>query len=340
MWTPPLPEHRSSGRDEVEDLLGKGHDQAARKGEKTLGTLGGVMALEGEAHLHHAPAQQNQADGTDQGKDEGGEIVHYRQRIAGSEGSGRKAADAQHGSYIGGKPVTALSAKGQGALGLVVLLVVIFLGNPMMQNILQKHSSNSLCSLRLQKVLRIQQFEILVLLRRIVQIVCGVLRQGVIIGRGAAIFRELDVGVAHQVVLIVQHGALPTDEQNRLAVVQHPHLIGGEQFPARLLVVDAEAAASPTAVAVGVGIQRFLAHELGNILVGLLFIAAQVEKLVAQPHQGLPLLLEQRLDLRHVLSDVAAEYGTASHGGEPGQEVVRRQGDVGRFIDEEMDRHR
>lgn len=270
MWTPPLPEHRNSGRDEVEDLLGKGHDQTACQGEKTLGTLGGVMALEGEAHLHHAPAQQNQADGTDQGKDEGGEIVHYRQRIAGGEGSGRKAANAQHGSYIGGKPVAALSAKGQGALGLVVLLAVIFLGNPMMQNILQKHSSNSLCSLRLQKVLRIQQFEILVLLRRIVQIVCGVLRLGVIIGRGAAIFRELDVGVAHQVVLIVQHGAFPTDEQNRLAVVQHPHLIGGEQFPARLLVVDTEASASPTAVAVGVGIQRFLAHELGDILVGLL----------------------------------------------------------------------
>ena len=73
---------------------------------------------------------------------------------------------------------------------------------------------------------------------------------------------------------------------------------------------------------------------------GFLFVAAQVEKLVAQPHQGLPLLLEQRLDLRHVLSDVAAEYGTASHGGEPRQEVVRRQGDVGRFIDEEMHWHR
>lgn len=56
MWTPPLPEHRILGRDEVEDLLGKGHDQAARQGEKALGTLGGVMALEGEAHLHHAPA--------------------------------------------------------------------------------------------------------------------------------------------------------------------------------------------------------------------------------------------------------------------------------------------
>ena len=114
------------------------------------------MALEGEAHLHHAPAQQNQADGTDQGKYEGGEIVHYRQRIAGGKGSGRKAANAQNGSYVGGKPVAALSAKGQGTLGVVVLLAVIFLRNPMMQNILQKHSSNSLCSLRLQKVLRVQ----------------------------------------------------------------------------------------------------------------------------------------------------------------------------------------
>ena len=44
------------------------------------------MALEGETHLYHAPAQQNQADGTDQGKDESGEIVHYCQRIAGGEG--------------------------------------------------------------------------------------------------------------------------------------------------------------------------------------------------------------------------------------------------------------
>lgn len=127
MWTPPLPEHRNSGRDEVEDLLGKGHDQAARQSEKTLGTLGGVMALEGEAHLHHAPAQQNQADGADQGKDESGEIVHYCQRIAGGEGSGRKTADTQHGGGIDGKPAAALSAKRQGTLGSVVLLAMIFL---------------------------------------------------------------------------------------------------------------------------------------------------------------------------------------------------------------------
>ena len=129
MWTPPLPEHRNSGRNEVEDLLGKGHDQAARQGgEKALGTLGGVMALEGEAHLHHAPAQQNQADGADQGKDESGEIVHYRQRIAGGESSGRQAANAQHGGGIDGKPAAALPAKRQSALGPVVLLAMIFRG--------------------------------------------------------------------------------------------------------------------------------------------------------------------------------------------------------------------
>ena len=56
MWTPPLPEHRILGRDEVKDLLGKGHDQAARQGEKALGTLGGVMALEGKTHLYNTPA--------------------------------------------------------------------------------------------------------------------------------------------------------------------------------------------------------------------------------------------------------------------------------------------
>ena len=72
---------------------------------------------------------------------------------------------------------------------------------------------------------------------------------------------------------------------------------------------------------------------------GFFLVAAQVEKLVAQPHQGLPLLLEQRLELGHVLRDVGTKDVPAPHGGEPGQEVVRRQGDVGRFIDEEMHRH-
>ena len=114
MWTPPLPEHRNSGRDEVEDLLGKGHDQAARKGEKTLGTLGGVMALEGEAHLHHAPAQQDQSDGADQGKDKAGKVIHYAKGIAGSEYRGGKAAGAQHSRRVKSKLLLSSFSKPQG----------------------------------------------------------------------------------------------------------------------------------------------------------------------------------------------------------------------------------
>ena len=71
-----------------------------------------------------------------------------------------------------------------------------------------------------------------------------------------------------------------------------------------------------------------------------LLVAAEVEKLIAQAHQRFPLFLEQCLDLRHVLSDVAAEDVAASHSRQPRQKVVRRQGNIRRFVNQQMDRHR
>ena len=50
--------------------------------------------------------------------------------------------------------------------------------------------------LLIQKILRVQKFEIVVLLRGVVQIVRGVLRLGIIVRRRAAIFRQTDIGVA------------------------------------------------------------------------------------------------------------------------------------------------
>ena len=50
------------------------------------------MALEGEADLHHAPAQKDEADGADQGKDKIGQVVHHAQRIAGGEGRDGKSS--------------------------------------------------------------------------------------------------------------------------------------------------------------------------------------------------------------------------------------------------------
>ena len=89
-----------------EYLLGKGYHQAAKKAEKSLGALAGVMALDAHAHLYHAPAQDYDAYGLDAGEDKVAEVIHHRQRVCPS-GVGRygKKADGQHhgrpqGAYL------------------------------------------------------------------------------------------------------------------------------------------------------------------------------------------------------------------------------------------------
>ena len=94
---------QSSPGDQSEDLFGKGDHNAARNGEHAVGALGGVVALEGQAHLEDAVAQQDQAHGADQGKDEVGQVVDHVQGIAASDsesghddsGRGNGQADAQ-----------------------------------------------------------------------------------------------------------------------------------------------------------------------------------------------------------------------------------------------------
>ena len=64
-----------SAGDEGEDLLGERDHNAARDGEHAVGALGGVVALEGQAQLEDAEAQQDEADGPDEGKNEVAEVV-------------------------------------------------------------------------------------------------------------------------------------------------------------------------------------------------------------------------------------------------------------------------
>ena len=59
---------RFSAGDEGEDLLGKGDDDTACHRQHTVGALGGIVALEGQAHLQDAEAQQDEANGADQRK--------------------------------------------------------------------------------------------------------------------------------------------------------------------------------------------------------------------------------------------------------------------------------
>ena len=58
----------------------------------------------------------------------------------------------------------------------------------------------------------------------------------------------------------------------------------GTIIPAGLLVVDGVASVPAFSVAIGVGIQRFLAHELGHIFVRFFLVPSQVKEFVTQTH--------------------------------------------------------
>lgn len=72
---------RFSASDESEDLLGEGNDDAACHRQHTVGALGGIVALEGQAHLQDAEAQQDEANGADQRENEIRQVVDHRQRV-------------------------------------------------------------------------------------------------------------------------------------------------------------------------------------------------------------------------------------------------------------------
>ena len=88
--------HFLSASDEGEDLTGKGNHDTAGDGEHTVGPLGGVVALEGQAQLEDAEAQQDQADGPDQGKDEVRQIFHDLEGIVCGEGGDDHDGHGQH----------------------------------------------------------------------------------------------------------------------------------------------------------------------------------------------------------------------------------------------------
>ena len=142
MRTLPLLENRKSGGDKVKDFLGEGDYQPTGQGEETLRTLGGIMALEGQADLYDTPAQQDHTDCTDEGKDKVGKIVHHPQRIAaGGKGRNRKTAGAQHCCHIDRKLIPSFPAERQGVCGFAVFFM-LFQGNKFTQRFLQKHSSS------------------------------------------------------------------------------------------------------------------------------------------------------------------------------------------------------
>lgn len=84
------------GADSREDLLCKGNHKPAEQAQEALGSLAGVMALDRHTDLDDAPAEDNNADGLDRGKDKVRQIVDHRDRIAaGGKGGGAEADNAE-----------------------------------------------------------------------------------------------------------------------------------------------------------------------------------------------------------------------------------------------------
>ena len=91
------------------------------------------------------------------------------------------------------------------------------------------------CRLGGQKIVHIQQFVVFGCAGQIVPRVVG---GGVVVRDCAAVLGAADVGMLEQIVFVVHHRTLPSDEQDSLAVVQQPHLVRGHKVAPGLLVVD------------------------------------------------------------------------------------------------------
>lgn len=157
----------------------------------------------------------------------------------------------------------------------------------------------------------------------------------IIIGRRAAILGKAHTGVPGQIEFVIQNGPFPAHKQQRLVIGKQAHFIGGHQVAACLLVVDAVAAVAAFGLAVGIRVQRFLAQQFRNVFVGFLLVAAEVQQRVAVAHKAFPAVLEQRLELGHVLDHNGHRDFPAAHGGKDLVEVIG-QGDVGELVHDAM----
>ena len=80
------------------------------------------------------------------------------------------------------------------------------------------------------------------------------------IGRTSFLWGELHIGVVQQIVFFIHDGHFAANEQQRIAVIQHPHLRRIQQLPPGDLPVGGIVAAAPGAFAIGVQIDGLFAE--------------------------------------------------------------------------------
>ena len=67
-----------------------------------------------------------------------------------------------------------------------------------------------------------------------------------LIGLAPSICGQLDIGMLHNIVLVILNRPLTSDKEQGKTIVQHTHLVRGQQFPACQLPIDGVASAAAT----------------------------------------------------------------------------------------------
>ena len=97
------------------------------------------------------------------------------------------------------------------------------------------------------------------------------------VGRPASVDGVADGGVLGQLILQVHDRLGASDEEDGVAVVQHPHFIWGQKLTATLLKICGIGAGFSLGLAVSPSVNRGFAEGLGNVLVGAGFVASKVQ---------------------------------------------------------------
>lgn len=152
-----------------------------------------------------------------------------------------------------------------------------------------------------------------------------------LIRRLPAVCCAVKVGMLLDGVFFIHYRALPANKNQGLAVIQHPYLIGHEQFTSRILIVNVAGAAASSGNTACPRVDRLFAERLGDIFVRAGFVASQIEQGVTVTGHVLPTVLEQFFELRHVLNHNIDGNLTASAGGQDTFKIFRQR-NIRKFV--------
>jgi hypothetical protein len=79
---------------------------------------------------------------------------------------------------------------------------------------------------------------------------------------------------------LIHHRPLPSDKEQSVLVIHHPHLVRGQKFPASALIVGGVVSVSPTALSIAVQVDGLFPQQLRNIFMGRLLVSTEIEKLI------------------------------------------------------------